>query len=58
MGVHKQFGNQVNDQTAATEPTGDMGQPNLIDYINDHIGVDFDTLQVQVTTRKKDQAIS
>jgi hypothetical protein len=52
------FGNQADDQTATTESTGDMSQPNLIDYINNHLGVDFDTLQVQVAARKKDQAIS
>jgi hypothetical protein len=31
---------------------------HLIDYINNHLGVDFDTLQVKVAARKKDQAIS
>jgi hypothetical protein len=34
-----------------------MSQPDLIDYINDHLGVDFDTLQVKVAFRNKDQAI-
>jgi hypothetical protein len=59
MGVRKvHFGSQVNDQTVATVPTGDTSQPDLINYINDHLGVDFDTHQVQVTTRKKDQVIS
>jgi hypothetical protein len=58
-GVHKvHFSNQANDQTAATESISGTSQPNLIDYINDHLCVDFDTLQVQVVARKKDQAIS
>jgi hypothetical protein len=58
-GVHKvHFGNQASDQSAATEPTGDTSQPDLIDYINNQLGVDFDTLQVQVAARKKEQAIS
>jgi hypothetical protein len=43
---------------AATKSTSGMSQPDLIDYINNHLGVDFDTLQVQVAARKKDQAIS
>jgi hypothetical protein len=43
---------------AATESTGGTTQPDLIDYINDHLGVDFNMLQVQVAARKKAQAIS
>ena len=59
MGVRKvHFGNQANDQTAATKSISGTSQPNLIDYINDHLCVDFDTLQVQDVARKKDQAIS
>jgi hypothetical protein len=38
------FGNQADDHTVATEPTDHTSQPDLIDYINDHLGVDFDTL--------------
>jgi hypothetical protein len=50
--VHKvHFGNQADDQTAATKSTGGTSQLNLIDYINNHLGVDFDTLQVQVAAR-------
>jgi hypothetical protein len=52
------FSNQANDQMAATESTGGTTQPDLIDYINDHLGVDFNMLQVQVAARKKAQAIS
>jgi hypothetical protein len=45
------FGNQANDKMAATESTGSRSHPDLIDYINDHLDVDFDTLQVQVAAR-------
>jgi hypothetical protein len=48
----------MTSQMAGTETTGGMTQPDLIDFINDQLGVDFDTLQVQVAARKKDQAIS
>jgi hypothetical protein len=51
------FGNQADDQMATTESTGGTSQPDLINYINNHLGVDFDTLQVQVAARKKVQAI-
>jgi UDP-galactopyranose mutase len=37
------FGNQADDQTATTESTSSTNQPDLIDYINNHLGVDFDT---------------
>jgi hypothetical protein len=43
---------------AVTETTGGTTQSDLIYFINDQLGVDFDTLQVQVAARKKDQAIS
>jgi hypothetical protein len=52
------FSNYANDQMATTKSTGGTTQPELIDYINNHLGVDFDMLQVQVAARKKDQAIS
>jgi hypothetical protein len=52
------FGNQANDQMAATKSTDGKTQPDLINYINNHLGVDFDTLQVKVAVRKKDQEIS
>jgi hypothetical protein len=42
------FGNQANDQTATTKPTIGMIQPDLIDYINNHLDVHFDTLHIQV----------
>ncbi len=45
MGV-VHFGNQANDQMATTEATGDMSKPELINFINNQHGVDFDTLQV------------
>jgi hypothetical protein len=38
------FGNQADDQTTTTESTSSTNQPDLIDYINNHLGVDFDTL--------------
>jgi hypothetical protein len=54
--VHKvHFGNQANDQMATTESTSGTSQPDLIDYINYHLGVDFDILQVNVAARNKDQ---
>jgi hypothetical protein len=57
--VHKvHFGNQATDQMTTTESTASISQPDLLDYINNHLGVDFDTLQVQVAARKNDQAIS
>jgi hypothetical protein len=52
------FGNQANDQTAATKSTSGTSQPDLIDYINNCLGVDIDTLQVQVAARNKAQTIS
>jgi hypothetical protein len=57
MGVDKvHFGNQADDQMATTEPTGDMSKPELINFINNQHGVDFDTLQVQVVPgRRKNQ---
>ncbi len=51
-------GNLVDDKMATTKSTGGMTQPDLIDHINDHLGVDFHTLQVQVAARKKAQTIS
>jgi hypothetical protein len=41
--MHKvNFGNQADDQTAATKSTGGMTQPDLIDFIKDCLGVDFE----------------
>jgi hypothetical protein len=45
-------------QQTATEPKGHTSQPDLINFIKDHLAVNFDTLQDQVTTNKKEQAIS
>jgi hypothetical protein len=52
------FGKQADDQTAVTETMSGMTQLDLIDSTNDQLGANFDTLQVQVAARKKDQATS